>query len=188
VEKPLLIIINGLPGSGKTTLGKRLAQDLSVPVFSRDGIYETLYDALAGETNVLPASIGAAAFSLLYQVAGSILSAKQAVIIEGFFGRSNLRTAEFVALQSRTDFEPLQIVCKADGDVLIERILARAHSGDRHAGHSDLEYLEENKARLISGELTPLKLGGELLEFDTTTPDRFDYDRLLQHILGALSQ
>ena len=38
--KPLLIIVNGLPGTGKTTLARRLAADLHLPVFSRDGMYE----------------------------------------------------------------------------------------------------------------------------------------------------
>ena len=46
--KPLLIIVNGLPGTGKTTLARRLAADLGLPTFSRDGLYETLYDALEG--------------------------------------------------------------------------------------------------------------------------------------------
>ncbi len=45
--KPLVIIVNGLPGTGKTTLAKRLAADVHLPVLHRDGIYETLYDGLA---------------------------------------------------------------------------------------------------------------------------------------------
>lgn len=187
MQRPGLIIVNGLPGSGKTTLAKRLAQDARLPVFSRDGIYETLFEALAGDTNALPASIGAASFRLLYYVVGSILTAGQAVIVEGFFGRPDLRTAEFAELQRQCDFEPFQIVCKADGAVLVERFLARAGSGERHAGHPDLEWLEQNKARLQSGTLQPLALGGRLIEIDTTTPDSFDYHALLRQVRSALA-
>lgn len=41
-----LIIVNGLPGSGKTTLATQLAAGLSLPLFRKDAIKETLADAL----------------------------------------------------------------------------------------------------------------------------------------------
>jgi predicted kinase len=184
MEKPVLIIVNGLPGSGKTTLAKQLAHDLSLPIFSRDGIYETLVDAFAGDKHE---ALGSASFSLLYYVVGSVIAAGQALIIEGFFGRPDLRTAELVRLQSHHDFEPFQILCKADGAVLIERFLARASSSSRHAGHSDLEWLEQNKARLVQGRLLPLTLGGQLVEIDTTSPERYDYDGLLRRVRAVLA-
>ena len=66
MEKPVLLIVNGFPGTGKSTLAARLARDLSLPLFSRDAIYETLFDVLAGN---MPALLGAASFNLLYDVA-----------------------------------------------------------------------------------------------------------------------
>jgi len=180
--KPVLIIVNGLPGTGKTTLARRLAADVQLPVFSRDGIYETLYDALECQSNGIPPLLGHASFTLLYSVAGSLLATGQPLIVEGFFGRPALRGAEFRRLQQVHDFEPLQILCKADGTVLLERILARANSETRHVGHPDLEWLERNKALLLQGYLPPLAFGGQLIEIDTTTPDSFDYADLLHRV------
>jgi hypothetical protein len=46
--------------------------------------------------------------------------------------------------------------------------------------------LEQNKERLLNGQLEPLALGRQLVEIDTTTPDRFDYDALLRQVRSAL--
>lgn len=187
MPKPTLIIINGLPGTGKTTLATRLAEELHLPVFSRDGLYETLFDSLDCATNGLPPLIGSASYTLLYYVAGSILAAGQSLIIEGFFGRPDLRTAEFRELQTRHPFEPFQILCKADGAVLIERFLKRIASGNRHTAHADLDWLEQNRDRLQNGILEPLALGGQLLEIDTTSLDTIDEQALFTQLHPALS-
>lgn len=186
--KPVLIIVNGLPGTGKTTLTKRIASDVGLPAFSRDGLYETLYDALACESNGCPPLLGQASFTLLYAVTSSILAAGHSLIVEGFFGNPKLRGAEFLQLQLAHDFEPFQILCNADGEVLLARFLARMESEERHAGHhsQDLAWIEQNKELLLQGHLPPLALGGQLVEIDTTTPHRFDYADLLQHIHAAL--
>ncbi len=185
MEKPVLLIVNGLPGTGKTTLAGRLAADVRLPVFSRDDIYENLYDALECHRNGIPPLIGAAAFSLLYSIAGPLLAAGQSLIVEQFFGRPELRGAEFRRLQQAHDFEPIEILCKADGEVLLERILAR-HTRERRHGHQDREWIEHNREWLLQGRLTPLALGDQVIEIDTTTPERLDYADVLQRVRAVL--
>jgi predicted kinase len=185
-SKPLLIIVNGLPGTGKTTLAGRLTADLGLPAFSRDGLYETLYDALESSTAGLPPGLGAVAYALLYDVAGSVLAAGRSVIVEGFFGRPDVRRAEFLRLRERHDFDPLEILCKADGQALMQRFLARMASGERHRGHLDREWLEHNEARLLGGQLAPLAIGRQVIEIDTTTPHSFAYAEVLRQVQASL--
>ena len=49
MTKSLLIIINGAPCTGKTTLGRKLAKQLRLPFLSKDGIKEVLFDTLGWE-------------------------------------------------------------------------------------------------------------------------------------------
>jgi len=46
--EPVLVVVTGVPGSGKTTLARRLAAALGLPLFSLDGVKEPLYDAPGG--------------------------------------------------------------------------------------------------------------------------------------------
>ena len=41
-----LVIVNGLPASGKTTLVERLSKDLGSPAFSKDDFKELLADTI----------------------------------------------------------------------------------------------------------------------------------------------
>lgn len=182
MNKPAVIIVNGFPGAGKTTLAERLSKDLKLPLLSRDGIYETLFDALDCKTHGSPPLLAPAAFTFLYSFAGKVLAAGQSLVIEGFFGRPELRSAEFLKLKREYDFEPFQIMCRADGLVLLERYYARMGSAHRHKGHNDKEWIEQqgNKERLLNETLAPLSIGGTVVEIDTAVG--FDYENLLKRI------
>lgn len=186
LRPPLLLIVNGLPATGKTTLARLLAADLALPVFSRDAIHETLFDALGAGRIALSPALGSTAFALLYASAGAVLAAGQSAIIEAFFGRSELRTGELLRLRATCAYRPFQVVCRADGQALLERFIARVRSGERHGSHRDLEWLASNETLLLSGRIAPLALDGPLVEYDTTTPRASDYAALLQRVRAAL--
>ena len=44
MHKPF-VVISGLPGSGKTTLGRRLASVLDLPLIDKDDILDRLFES-----------------------------------------------------------------------------------------------------------------------------------------------
>ncbi len=186
IPKPLLIIVNGPPGSGKTTLARRLASDLHLPVLHRDSVAEAMFDGLDCATHGRPAMIGPASFHMLHPFAAALLAAGHSLLIEGCFHKTELATAEFLALKQLHDFEPLQIQCKADGNVLLARFLARVATPERHTYHRDLEFAEHSREVIVCGRFADLALGGQVLEMDTTDAAGYDYAGLLEQVRDVL--
>src|SRR5581483_9605379 len=85
--RPLLALVTGAPGSGKTTLARRLASELRLPLLAKDDIKETLYDQLGAPDQAASQRLGLAALTLLRQTAERLLAAGVSVLIEANYQR-----------------------------------------------------------------------------------------------------
>lgn len=83
----LLVLVNGPPGSGKTTLSPVLAERLGLPLFAKDAIKESLADHLAVRDPDASRALGRAAVLLMYDLA----RASQGAVLEGPLLRSLAR-------------------------------------------------------------------------------------------------
>jgi predicted kinase len=185
VPKPLVIIVSGPPCTGKTDLGRRIAGTFSLPFVGKDGIKETLFDSLGWKDRAWSKKLSAVSYDLLYYFIESQLAAGQSFVVEANFATAP-HAERFLSLKQTYPFEPLQIQCVAEGQVLLERFKRRAASGLRHPGHVDDLALDELYPILLKGKLDPLEIGGTLYEVDTTHFEAIDYDSLFGMVRQTL--
>jgi predicted kinase len=185
VHTPPLVIVTGLPGTGKSTLARRLAADLRLPFFHKDGIKETLFDVLGWSDRTWSRKLGIASYDVLFAIVAAELAAGRSLVVESNFS-PQYDTERFLALKRRHAFEPVQLLCYAEGEIVLERFRSRAASAERHPGHVETENLAEFEAVLLHGRLKPLDIGGTLVEVDTTDFAQVDYAALLQTVRAAI--
>lgn len=186
MANPLLLLVSGPPGSGKTTLGEKIAHDLKMPFFNKDGIKETLFDTLGWSDREWSRQLGIASARLLFHYIERQLAAGQSVVAESAF-QAAYDAPRLPALREQFHCRVLEAHCTAAPDVLLARVLERAQSRQRHPGHGELAQLEELRANLLSGVYRPLSGDGAALIVDTTDLARLDYQSLLQIIRLAIS-
>ena len=61
-----LILISGMPASGKSTMAVHLSRELGIPMFSKDAIKERLYDSVGFHSRAEKVQLGVAAMHILY--------------------------------------------------------------------------------------------------------------------------
>lgn len=180
---PLLVIVTGLPCTGKTALAHRLSVEIPLPIIAKDDLKESLFNSLGWSDRDWSMKLGRATILLLYQMVETLLRAGVSAIAETYF-RPDLAQAEFQAIQARTPFRPFVIECTADGDVLWQRWQNRIASGERHPGHVDGTISDEAiRAVLSQGRTAPrLKFGSSCRVIDTTDFSAIPFNELLEAI------
>jgi aminoglycoside phosphotransferase family enzyme/predicted kinase len=131
--RPVLLIVRGLTGTGKTTLAARLAEFLEIERLETDAIRRKLF----GKSKT-PAEFGAAAYRAenrervyeeMLSSAEQLIQSGRSAILDGTFLSSKSRS-DALAVAARWGVVPLIVHCHCPEDVALRRISARLSAGN----------------------------------------------------------
>ncbi|WP_381553894.1 AAA family ATPase [Streptomyces eurythermus] len=171
----VLVIVSGLPASGKSTLSYRLADQLGWPVIEKDAILETLFDSLGVGDHTWRRRLSRAGDDILLTIAARTGHA----VLDNWWHHDTAPER-----LRRLDARLIEIFCDCDPALAAERFLQRT----RHPGHLDPRLtpgqVAERVATIRATYPGPLRLGGPLLTVDTSRS--LDITAVVEEVRGLL--
>ena len=189
-----LIIIAGMPASGKSTAAAAVSKAFGYPIIEKDYIKEGLFDVLGFENYQQKRALDYAANETLLRVLKAMLKADVSVIVDNNFDtESNEKLCALI-----NEFRPNCITVFLNGDpqALYERYCQRDLAHKRHLGHllqdhyppregDDLYYTmtrDEFDEKFFKRGMSQFKCPGERIDVDTTNLEKVSLDELVERI------
>jgi len=175
-----LILINGLPATGKTTISKRLGDELDIPVISKDMIKEFLFDVLGIKDREQSKAFGRLANDFLYEICEAYLSKGKSIIIENSF-EYEFAKPRIEEIAKKYSPELIEIYCTTAPSTRRKRFKERNESGNRHPGHFDeANYMADAEPEPLE-KYAPIGIGS-VIKIKTDTTDNEALHKLIQTI------
>lgn len=156
--RPVFVVVNGPPGSGKTSLAEQLAPMLGLPLISKDVIKEALMGVWKVQDVQTSRRLGRAAMAVMFSIAEN---ASTGAVLDANFRRS-LAHDELTRLAG----DVIEVFCRCPREICLTRYRARA--AVRAAGHLDSE---RSDAEIWDREtIDPVAGGWPVIEVETSVP------------------
>lgn len=194
------ILVTGIPAAGKSTMAAFLGEQLQLPVLSKDGIKELLYDTVGFRSRAEKVRLGTAAMDIMYYTAEQLMSCRQAFILENNFEHASREG--LAAILDRHSYQAITVTLTGDLESIYRRFLERNQSPDRHRGHvvndrypedgpssvTPPPSFEDFTAGIAARGMDTFTANGPQIMVDTTDLDRIDREELLKKLRALLHE
>ena len=178
------VLVSGLPGSGKTTLAKKLSPLLSLPVIDKDDVLERLFETRGVGDSSWRRALSREADAIFQQEA----EASNGAILVSFWRQAGMPMASGTPVDWLMRLSPclVNLHCDCPAEVASSRFSMRR----RHPGHlDDARPREELTASFRSLEqLRPLKIGIRVCVDTREEPETGDLASRISRAFEAAGQ
>lgn len=194
-----LILIAGMPASGKTTFAKRLSAELQIPMVSKDEIKEILFGTVGFHSRVEKVALGVGSMDIMYFFAESLMRTNKLVILENNF--ENISKPKLQQLIDKYHYIPITVLFDGDVKTIYNRFIERDNSPTRHRGHVvNTEYpesvnlgaipppmkFEEFQKVFEERGIRYFSIGGKVITIDTTDFKKAAYGDVINQIKNKI--
>lgn len=176
-----LILIAGASASGKSRYLEYLRSNMALPVFSKDGVKEVLYQGIGmpADSPTAVQQYGAMAYDLLFSIAETLMKSGCDFGLESNFTARSRQS--LMPLAEKWGYECMTVLFTAPVEVLHKRFVEREVRGERPEAfglglYHDLEDFRKNCAGSLDFSL------GEVLRVDTSDFEKVDYEDITERI------
>ena len=133
-NRPLVVVLSGAPGSGKTTLARALGDALHLPVVSRDLVKTGMHVTHRADDPADVHRYADDAWDAFWATLDELVDRGVSIVAEAAF-HARFAAAPLAALGVRADV--VHVAVHVPPPVAAERYAARHAAGLRHPGHGD---------------------------------------------------
>ena len=197
-KKTYLILVTGLPASGKTTIATHLSKDLGLQYVGKDQYKIELYEKYGFSSAEEKKNLNVKSEEIMYSKLYALLQNGENVVFDKWICKDYSRID---AIVKELGIEVVVIYLNCKSEVALRRYNSRIDSGERHIGlslknkypyvkgYSEVAYmtLEEMKQR---DELYKEKtFGNYILEVSTDNIDEsiYNYQKIKDFILNIIN-
>lgn len=175
-----LIIVCGLPGSGKTTFAKELSQKTGIACIHKDSIKERFFESMNFSTLEDSKCIGKPTVDVMFKLAQEQIENGVDVIIEAPFNFPDDYPL-FEKWQKEYEVDLYAIICSISKEEWKRRFKERLDNGSRHHSHHDIDriHIEGFDVRKVEFDYTGIP--GKQIKITTDKPvDELVKEAMLQ--------
>lgn len=193
-----IIVLAGMPASGKSTVAKALSKAFGLPVLAKDDLKEAIFDTMGFRDYAEKRRTDHAANAVLLKCTKALLDNSQSMILDNNFDTISSKALD--ELVRSYNCKCVIVFFGGDNDAFYRRYVERDRQNVRHLGHvlqlryppepGDALYhemsREEFREKFETRGIGQFQCTGERIELDATDPANINIEELIEKIRSLI--